>query len=121
MIRVLLIATAHGPRFIDAEIASTPAERAVGLMGRRAVPPGTGMLFVYDRPQEIGMWMANTIIPLDMVFLRQDGIVHRIAAWTVPGSLELVTSGGPAIAVLELGGGQAARMGIAPGDRALVL
>jgi hypothetical protein len=77
------------------------------------------MLFPYGRPQEITMWMKNTYVSLDMVFIRADGIVHRIAARTEPLSERTISSQGPAAAVLELVAGSAERMGIKPGDKVL--
>jgi uncharacterized membrane protein (UPF0127 family) len=116
-----LMTTAYGLRMLDVEVARTPEQKACGLMGRAVVPPGTGMLFLYDPPQEVGMWMRNTLVPLDMLFVRPDGVVHRIESWAVPRSLERVGSRGPVAAVLEIGGGEAARMGIRPGDRVFAL
>jgi uncharacterized protein len=75
------------------------------------------MLFVYDDPREVTMWMENTHIPLDMVFIRADGVVHRIQAWTEPFSRAIVGSRGMVIACLELAGGAAERLGLKPGDR----
>jgi uncharacterized membrane protein (UPF0127 family) len=75
------------------------------------------MLFFYERPMEITMWMRNTLIPLDMVFIRPDGIVHRIEAWTKPFSEEIISSRAPVSACLELAGGAAERLGLKPGDR----
>jgi uncharacterized membrane protein (UPF0127 family) len=75
------------------------------------------MLFFYERPLEITMWMRNTLIPLDMVFIRPDGIVHRIEAWTTPLSEDIISSHAPVSACLELAGGAAERLGLKPGDR----
>jgi hypothetical protein len=77
------------------------------------------MLFVYDRPQAATMWMKNTYIPLDMVFIAQDGTVHRIEANTEPFSTALISSEGDIVAVLELNAGEAARIGLKRGDRAI--
>jgi uncharacterized membrane protein (UPF0127 family) len=89
----------------------------LGLMFRTSLADNAGMLFFYDRPQEITMWMRNTYIPLDMVFIRGDGIVHRIEAWTQPFSEEIISSGADVVACLELAGGAAERLGLKPGDR----
>ena len=75
------------------------------------------MLFFYDKPQEITMWMRNTYIPLDMVFIRGDGTVHRIEAWTQPFSEKIISSGANVSACLELAGGAAERLGLKAGDR----
>jgi len=77
----------------------------------------SGMLFFYETPQEITMWMRNTYIPLDMVFIRADGTVHRIEAMTEPLSERIIGSGGDVVACLELAGGAAQRLGLKPGDR----
>lgn len=113
----LTIHTAQAAHVIDIEIADTSQEKALGLMYRTSLPEKSGMLFVYESPQEITMWMRNTYIPLDMIFIRADGIVHRIEARTEPFSEAIVASQGAVTAVLELGGGVAARLGIKPGDR----
>ena len=75
------------------------------------------MIFPYDPPQDVGFWMKNTLIPLDMIFIRADGRIARIAARTRPHSLEPVLSGEPVAAVLEIRGGRAAELGIREGDR----
>jgi uncharacterized protein len=113
----LTLVTAQGPREINIEVTETMAEMQKGLMFRTHLDENAGMLFVYDRPQEVGMWMENTHIPLDMVFIRADGIVHRIQAWTEPFSRETIGSRGNVIACLELAGGAAERMGLKAGDR----
>lgn len=113
----LVLETAAGEHVIDVEIADTPEEKAVGLMFRRSVPERTGMLFPYETQQEVTMWMRNTYVPLDMVFIRADGVVHRIEARTEPLSERIVASRGPVTAVLELAGGAAERLGLRPGDR----
>jgi uncharacterized membrane protein (UPF0127 family) len=86
-------------------------------MFRTSLAEKTGMLFFYPRPQEITMWMRNTYIPLDMVFIRADGVVHRIAARTEPLSEEIIASQGAVTACLELAGGEAERLGLKAGDR----
>lgn len=106
--------TAH--RF-TVEVARTPAEQSRGLMFRQSLGPDEGMLFPFEPPRPAGFWMKNTLIPLDMVFIRSDGSIARIAANTVPHSLESVESGEPVAAVLELRGGRAAELGIEEGDR----
>ena len=99
------------------EVARTAEEQARGLMNRQSLAPDRGMIFPYDPPQPVAFWMKNTIIPLDMIFIRQDGTIANIAANTVPLSLEQVPSEGPVAAVLELAGGRSAELGIKAGDR----
>ena len=98
-------------------LALDTAQRARGLMHVPAMPDDRGMLFVYPRERRVSMWMKNTLIPLDMVFIRADGTVANVAADTEPLSLESVYSRGPVSAVLELNAGMAARLGIEPGRR----
>ena len=113
----LVIETAAGARHeFRVEIAATPEERSQGLMFRTAMAADAGMLFQYPAPQYITMWMANTILPLDMLFIAADGRILNIAARTVPQSRETIPSAAPAAGVLELNGGSAARLGIAAGD-----
>lgn len=102
---------------IDVEIAEGPKEKELGLMFRTELNEGTGMLFPYEAPREVTMWMHNTYIPLDMVFIRADGVVHRIEARAQPMSDRVIYSQGPVAAVLELPGGAAERLGLKPGDR----
>jgi hypothetical protein len=102
---------------IEVEIAQEPREKELGLMFRTELPQGTGMLFPYDGPREVTMWMRNTYIPLDMVFIRKDGVVHRIEKRAEPLSERIIASQGPVSAVLELPGGDAERLGLEPGDR----
>jgi uncharacterized protein len=113
----LTVQTKAGPQVIEIEVAETPEEKAKGLMFRAKVPDGTGMLFPYGEPQEITMWMKNTYASLDMVFIRGDGIIHRIETNTEPMSERVIASEGPVTAVLELAAGAAAKLGIKPGDR----
>lgn len=75
------------------------------------------MIFPFDRPRPASFWMKNTMIPLDMLFIRADGTIARVAANTVPYSLDSVEVGEPVVAVLEIGGGRSAQLGIAEGDR----
>ena len=99
------------------EIARTQEEQATGLMNRSELAPDRGMIFPFDPPRDASFWMKNTIIPLDMIFVRTDGSIANIAANTVPLSLEPVPSEGPVGAVLELAGGRAAELGITTGDK----
>jgi len=102
---------------IDVEMAETPKEKELGLMFRTELADNQGMLFSYGAPQEVTMWMHNTYIPLDMVFIRADGTVHRIERRAEPLSDRTISSEGQVSAVLEMAGGAAERLGLKPGDR----
>jgi uncharacterized protein len=115
--QTLEIASKSGVHVFAVEIADNDAERAKGLMYRKELPEGQGMLFDFHREQEVSFWMQNTYIPLDMVFIRADGRILRIAENTEPLSTKLIPSGGPVRAVLEVIGGTTRKLGIAPGDR----
>jgi uncharacterized protein len=99
------------------ELAATPAERSRGLMYRRSMPADQGMLFDFERDEMVSMWMRNTYISLDMLFIRADGTIARIAEHTEPLSERTISSGEPVRSVLELNAGTSARLGIEPGDR----
>lgn len=99
------------------EIARSDGQRARGLMFRRSLAPDRGMLFIYPSPRLISMWMKNTYIPLDMIFIGAGGEVVSIHERAVPHSLTPIGSGKRAVAVLEVPGGTAGRLGIRPGDR----
>lgn len=99
------------------EIARTPAQRARGLMHRRHLAPDAGMVFVYDRVQPRCMWMKNTYIPLDMLFLDSHGVVTDVIENTVPESTWPYCSRGPAQYVVELRAGTARRRGLGRGSR----
>lgn len=113
----LTIETAGGPKTIQIEVATTETERGRGLMCRASLGADEGMLFDFGTTIEVSMWMRNTLIPLDMVFIRKDGTVARIGKRTVPLSLAVISSGEPVLGVLELNAGAADRLGIKPGDR----
>jgi hypothetical protein len=115
----LVLKTESGDHSFTIEVASTNQERALGLMFRRSLPENGGMLFLYDRPQPAAMWMKNTLIPLDMVFISADGTVHRIEQNAEPHSTALIPSEGPVVAVLELNGGEAAKIRLKRGDKVL--
>ena len=116
-VQTLEIATKTGVHAFTVEIADNDADRAKGLMFRKELPEGRGMLFDFHLEQEVSFWMENTYIPLDMIFIRGDGRILRIAENTEPLSTRLIPSGGPVRAVLEVIGGTARKLGIAPGDR----
>ena len=113
----LTIRTSAGTHRFTVEVARTAEEQANGLMHRQSLAPDRGMLFPYDPPQLASFWMKNTLIPLDMIFIRPDGTIARIGANTVPLSLDPVPSLEPVAAVLEIAGGRSDELGIQPGDR----
>ena len=98
------------------EIADEPGERSRGLMYRESLDEDAGMLFIYPTPRIASFWTKNTLIPLDMLFIDRSGTIVTIAAETTPHSLSPVVSDAPVIAVLEIDGGDAARLGIDVGD-----
>ena len=112
----LVVATTSGKADISTEIALTVAEQEQGLMFRTSIGDSEGMLFIYDKPQIIQMWMHNTYVSLDMVFVAADGTVLRITPDTEPLSDRVISSGSKASAVLELKAGTAMRIGLKPGD-----
>ncbi len=112
----LVIETGSGPLRLDVEIARTREQRSRGLMFRTALDADSGMIFLYERPREISMWMKNTILSLDMLFIAEDGRITRIVANTIPMSEATIPSRGPVRAVLELLAGAAKRLAIKPGD-----
>jgi hypothetical protein len=99
------------------EVARTAEEQATGLMNRSSLAPDRGMIFPFEAPRYASFWMKNTLIPLDMIFVRADGTIANIEANTVPLSLQPVYSDGPVAAVLELAGGRSAELGINAGDK----
>jgi hypothetical protein len=115
--QTLEIATKSGVQIFTVEIATTEEEKQTGLMNRKELGDGKGMLFDFAPEQQISMWMKNTYISLDMIFIRADGRILRIAENTEPLSTKIISSGGLARGVLEVPGGTAQKYGIAPGDR----
>jgi uncharacterized membrane protein (UPF0127 family) len=113
----LEIASRGGVLSFDVEVAVSDAQRARGLMYRRALPAGSGMLFDFGVERDVMMWMQNTYVPLDMLFIRADGGILSIAERTTPLSTATISSGGPVRFVLELPAGSARQLGIAAGDR----
>ena len=101
----------------DVELAITVQQRALGLMFRQDLAPDAGMLFIYPRPQVITMWMQNTPLPLDMIFIGQDNRIAKIVERTIPYSTTTISSGQTVKAVLELNGGTAQRLDLRVGDR----
>ena len=114
--QILEIATKNGVHTFAVEVATTDAERERGLMYRKSLPTGRGMLFNFERDQNVAMWMKNTYIPLDMIFIQADGRISHIAQNTEPLSERIISSGGQVRAVLEVIGGTVRKFGIAPGD-----
>jgi len=111
------IVSGSGVHAFAVELATTDAERERGLMFRKELPEGQGMLFDFQRDQPVAFWMHNTYIPLDMMFIRSDGRIVRIQENAKPESDDLIPSGSPVRAVLEVIGGTARQLGIKPGDR----
>jgi uncharacterized membrane protein (UPF0127 family) len=115
----LTIVSASGPHRFTVELATTPDQMEQGLMFRQSLAADAGMLFDYRAPAMAAMWMKNTLIPLDMLFVDERGQIINIHERAVPGSLDPIAAAAPARAVIELNGGTAARLGIRPGDRVL--
>jgi uncharacterized membrane protein (UPF0127 family) len=115
--QTLEIATKNGVRVFSVELAVTDEERQRGLMFRRSLPESRGMLFDFKRDQDVQMWMHNTYISLDMIFIEADGRIRKVAENTEPMSDRIISSGGPVRAVLEVIAGTAKKFGIQAGDR----
>jgi uncharacterized protein len=113
----LEIVSQSGVHVVSVELATTDEERERGLMFRKELPDGHGMLFDFKTDRSVAMWMKNTLISLDMIFIRGDGRISNIAEKTEPMSTRIIPSRGPVRAVLEVAGGTAKRLGIAAGDR----
>jgi uncharacterized membrane protein (UPF0127 family) len=112
----LEIVVGKKPLSFDIWVADTPQRMSQGLMFVRSLPAQRGMLFVHETPKPVSMWMKNTYIPLDMVFIDARGRIQQIVAQTTPHSLDIIRSKDPALAVLEIGGGEAQRLGLKPGQ-----
>jgi uncharacterized protein len=115
----LLIVGAGGRHRFTVELAKTPEQLEQGLMFRPSLAPDAGMLFDFKAPTVATMWMRNTLIPLDMLFIDTTGTIVAIRARAIPESDAIISAGVPVRAVLELNGGTAERLHIAPGDRVL--
>lgn len=113
----VVIETARGPVLFSVEIAADPDSQERGLMYRKALAQDAGMLFDFHRPVTTQFWMKNTVLPLDIIFIREDGTISTIAANAAPYSETLIPSAEPVRAVLEINGGRARELGIKPGDR----
>src|SRR5260370_26819185 len=116
-VQALEIVTKSGVQVFSVEMATTEEEKEKGLMYRKELPDGKGMLFDFSPEQQVSMWMKNTYISLDMIFIRADGRILRIAEGTEPLSTRIISSGGLARGVLEVIAGTATKYGIEPGDR----
>lgn len=110
----VIVEGTHGCHRIDALLAATPGQRARGLMFVETMPTDAGMLFTYDPPRPISMWMKNTLIPLDIVFADSARRIVNIARDTVPLSLDSIRAAGPAAYALELNAGVAGTLGLEP-------
>jgi uncharacterized membrane protein (UPF0127 family) len=116
-VQPLEIVTKSGVQVFSVEIATTEQEKETGLMYRKELADGRGMLFDFSPEQQVSMWMKNTFISLDMIFIRADGRILRIAENTEPQSTAIIASQGLVKGVLEVIAGTAKKYGIAPGDR----
>jgi len=114
---VLVIDTTAGEAKIDVEVAADWRSQEYGLMNRKSLPRRTGMIFDFRSPSMTSFWMKNTLISLDMIFIREDGTISSVAPDAVPMSLTSIPSTEPVRAVLEIGGGEAAKLGIYPGQK----
>lgn len=114
----LVIVTKDGKHHrFQVEMATTPEQQRVGEMFRKSIPPDGGMLFDWGTPRDVPMWMENTLVPLDMVFINADGTIRAIAENTVPQSLAVIPSHGPVRATLEVAAGTTAKLNIVVGDK----
>ena len=114
----LSIETASGKKHeFNIELAQTPQEQMRGLMHRTEMAEDAGMLFIFETEREARFWMKNTLIPLDMIFIRADGTIHRIHENAIPHDLTGIPSEGPVKAILELNGGISAKLGLQKGDK----
>ncbi|MDQ0457247.1 DUF192 domain-containing protein [Rhizobium paknamense] len=109
--------TSGGRHVLQLEYALSASERAQGLMNRKTLPPDHGMIFDFGESREVMMWMKNTPLPLDMLFIDEKGVIRHIAANTTPFSEDIIPSSGSVRYVIELNGGRAAALGIQPGSR----
>ncbi|MDJ0825165.1 MAG: DUF192 domain-containing protein [Rhodobacter sp.] len=105
-----------GTARFNIEVADEPEEVQRGLMFREALPANAGMLFIYDRPQLVGFWMKNTLIPLDMIFIGADGVVRKVHQNAIPGDETTIIGGSDIQFVLEINGGMTEMLGIGPGS-----
>jgi hypothetical protein len=116
-LEAVVIETSEGRFTFQTEIADTPELRQRGLMFRQRLPEDRAMLFDWHRVAPVSMWMRNTYVSLDMIFIAADGRVVKVAKATEPFSEDIISSGEPVAAVLEVVAGTAERIGLEPGDR----
>ncbi len=116
-VETLEIITSNGSFQFSVEIADDSAERSQGLMFRETMLPTHGMLFDFGETSPVMMWMQNTPLSLDMIFIKENGVVARVANNTVPFSKAIISSGEPVSHVLELNAGMAKQIGLKPGDK----
>lgn len=116
----LVFKTDSGPHRFNVEIATTEQERRLGLMYRRTLADDAGMLFLYEVPQPVSMWMKNTFIPLDMIFIDAASKVHRIEKHAEPFSTDLISSDGVVQGILEVKAGTAETIGLKRGDEVIL-
>ena len=114
--RYLQIQTKFSKHFFLVEIARTAKEQSFGLMFRNKLLPNSGMLFLYSKIKFVKMWMKNTFIPLDILFISSEGKIVKIVERAIPGSRQIISSGQPIKAVLEIKGGTVARFKLSLGD-----
>jgi uncharacterized protein len=115
--RLVILTGKLVPKRFLVQVARTPEQQETGLMWRKAMPHQEGMLFVFPTAKPATFWMRNTLLPLDLLFVRSDGTIANIAPNAKPKSLELLSSRGHVIAVLEIAGGRAKKLGVKAGDR----
>lgn len=113
----LTFITSAGQHKITVEVADDDNERNTGLMFRKSIGDDEGMIFLYPGEEDISMWMKNTYISLDMIFVRSNGTISRIETGTEPFSESVISSGGKVLAVIEMKAGSARRLGLKAGDK----
>jgi uncharacterized membrane protein (UPF0127 family) len=113
----LVIHSATGDHAFDVEVVDTPESRQRGLMYRTSLAPNAGMLFDFKQSEQVSFWMMNTYIPLDMLFIREDGTIANIHVNAVPHDRTGIPSDGPVMFVLEIAGGRSVELGIEAGDK----
>lgn len=116
----LTVITANHSHRLEVELANDPHEIETGLMGREDIGRHDGMLFVSEQPRIPRFWMKDTLIPLDMIFIDDEGVVVLIAAERRPGDLTHVSPDRPVVAVLEVEAGKSAQMGLREGDTVIL-
>ena len=112
----LVVKTAGGDHAFNVEVVDTPETRAQGLMFRQSLAPDAGMLFDFKESRPTSFWMRNTFIPLDMIFIREDGVIANVHVNAIPQDPTSIASDGPVMFVLEIPGGRSVELGIAAGD-----